>query len=693
MINQMKISNRLMILVVVTLVCFNPLHAQWVYTNGPYNAFPGMNGLETFSTSIVKCDSCLFAGTGGGVFRSTNRGVTWTSVNNGITNLNITFLVASGSQLIAGTFPNAIFISNNQGANWTEVHTEFTGSYGLSALAVSGSNIYTNNGEDIYRSTNNGVSWIKVGRTPLAITSLTGDGSVLLAGNHSGVLSSIDNGASWKTFGLLGKHVTAISQSSKTIIAGTDSGDIFLSPDNGISWNAAKPGLLKSAISSFAISGDTIFVASHSDGVFRSVDHGATWTEVNEGLTDKSITGISIIDGDVFVATYYDGIFRSGDTGANWSPVNNGFTTIHVMDVFASGTTVFAGTTIGAFYSTNNGINWAKSSLAHFAVSAFTANGSHLYAGTTLNGVFISNDHGVTWKNIGLKNLYIYDLAVCDTNLFVGTNKGIYISNNDGMTWQNFVLDHHVFALAVRDTDVFAGSDERILHFSMSGESRSDIGWGSSRIYSLAISDNTIFAGNASGQIYRATISESNWTEVSDSLPKVTPCGVHSIVVSDRNIFAYREDGVYLSTNNGSNWISVNTQLPHTIGGSCLTVIGQYIWAGTWGNGVWRRPLSEVTTSIQNHMEDHPTALHLQQNYPNPFNPSTEISFSISTKLHVTLKIFDVMGREAATLVSEEMPAGMHKVKWNASVMPSGMYFYRLQAGSYAATKRLVVLK
>jgi hypothetical protein len=83
----------------------------------------------------------------------------------------------------------------------------------------------------------------------------------------------------------------------------------------------------------------------------------------------------------------------------------------------------------------------------------------------------------------------------------------------------------------------------------------------------------------------------------------------------------------------------------------------------------------------------------LHQNFPNPFNPSTNISFSIPTRSFVSLKVFDLIGREVATVVSEEMSAGSHIKQWNAKNYPSGIYFYRLQAGSFTETKKLLLLK
>jgi lysophospholipase L1-like esterase len=83
----------------------------------------------------------------------------------------------------------------------------------------------------------------------------------------------------------------------------------------------------------------------------------------------------------------------------------------------------------------------------------------------------------------------------------------------------------------------------------------------------------------------------------------------------------------------------------------------------------------------------------LRQNYPNPFNPSTNLSFGLPSKSFVSLKVFDTIGREVTTIVSEELPAGNHTRQWNAANMSSGIYFYRLQAGSFIETKKSVLLR
>jgi hypothetical protein len=88
-----------------------------------------------------------------------------------------------------------------------------------------------------------------------------------------------------------------------------------------------------------------------------------------------------------------------------------------------------------------------------------------------------------------------------------------------------------------------------------------------------------------------------------------------------------------------------------------------------------------------------PGRFTLEQNYPNPFNPETTISYQLPAFSNVVLKVYDLHGREAATLVNEKKAAGKHSVTWNASSMSSGVYFYRLRAGGFSETKKLLLLK
>jgi hypothetical protein len=91
--------------------------------------------------------------------------------------------------------------------------------------------------------------------------------------------------------------------------------------------------------------------------------------------------------------------------------------------------------------------------------------------------------------------------------------------------------------------------------------------------------------------------------------------------------------------------------------------------------------------------ESNPQTFSLDQNYPNPFNPSTEIRFSIPENSHVRLVVYNSLGQEVSTLLDQTAPAGQHTVKMDASRLASGVYFYQIQAGSYTALKKMVLLK
>jgi len=88
-----------------------------------------------------------------------------------------------------------------------------------------------------------------------------------------------------------------------------------------------------------------------------------------------------------------------------------------------------------------------------------------------------------------------------------------------------------------------------------------------------------------------------------------------------------------------------------------------------------------------------PDKISLSQNYPNPFNPSTSIDFQLPQRTIVTLSVFDVLGRQVATLLNEEKQAGSYRVTWDASVLPSGIYFCRMRTSSYSETRKMMLTK
>jgi ligand-binding sensor domain-containing protein len=325
----------------------------------------------------------------------------------------------------------------------------------------------------------------------------------------------------------------------------------------------------------------------------------------------------------------------------------------------------------------------------------------NLFAGTG-DGVFLSTDNGTSWTavNDGLTYTDVRALAVTGTNLFAGTRGGAFLSTNNGTSWtavnnglthSNYLLDLYVIAFAVSGTNLFAGTDDGVFRSNDNGTSwtRVNNGLTNTSVRALAVSGTNLFAGTYNG-VFLSTDNGTSWTRVNSGLTNLYY--VNSLVVSGTNLFAGTYRGVFLSTDNGTSWTEVNFGLTNLYV-LALAVSGTNLFAGTDGNGVARRPLTEMITSVERLQSDVPMQFSLSQNYPNPFNPATTISFSIPTRSFVSLKVYDAVGREVSTLVSEELAAGMYGTQWEAIGFASGTYFYRLQAGTFTETKKLILLR
>ena len=145
---------------------------------------------------------------------------------------------------------------------------------------------------------------------------------------------------------------------------------------------------------------------------------------------------------------------------------------------------------------------------------------------------------------------------------------------------------------------------------------------------------------------------------------------------------------------NGNTWVSLGSYSFAKGGGGSVRLGDQGSSAGqilAFDAVRWSRTQS-IAVGAQT-MGEVPNGFVLCQNYPNPFNPSTNIEFRIANSGLVTLRVFDVLGREVATLASEVRQAGAHIVRWDASSLPSGVYYYRLQAGAFTDSKKMVLMK
>jgi hypothetical protein len=150
-----------------------------------------------------------------------------------------------------------------------------------------------------------------------------------------------------------------------------------------------------------------------------------------------------------------------------------------------------------------------------------------------------------------------------------------------------------------------------------------------------------------------------------------------------------------------SNWTffphdTPNFMIAHTASVFLDSLI--YLFGGSTTSMPNFTPTSKVysfdqVVDVKSHKNKLPERFFIHQNFPNPFNPITKIKYSIPHLLQVQIKVYDILGKEIETLVNNEKPAGNYELSWNAANLPSGVYFYRIQAGSFIETKKMVLIR
>ena len=152
-------------------------------------------------------------------------------------------------------------------------------------------------------------------------------------------------------------------------------------------------------------------------------------------------------------------------------------------------------------------------------------------------------------------------------------------------------------------------------------------------------------------------------------------------------------DDVYETTDAGTSWHSAGFSEGNAAIINRFRILGDTL-AYAVGNRVHKYSIDGSATWVQeDHQAEIPRYFSLSQNYPNPFNPTTRINFVSPLTSHVSLKIYNILGQEVATLVNDEMKTGSYEVTWDASGFPSGVYFYWLTAGAFAETRKLMLMR
>jgi hypothetical protein len=386
------------------------------------------------------------------------------------------------------------------------------------------------------------------------------------------------------------------------------------------------------------------------------------WTKA--GLSGNAIYGMDSNGASMFIGTTGNGIYKGSGNDSNWVAANVGLTTVRDLCIKNYWGFLYAGTDSGVFLSNDSAKTWTakNTGLTTKYVRAIEVNGTWIYAGTEGGGAFKSFDNGGTWNQLSISpSASTIRTLLYNQKLFAGTfGGGVFSSTDGGANWSPHgtgLTDLTVRALAVVGTNLFAGTPSGVFVSAISGGSWTQVNTGltNTSVETFAVSGTTLYAG-----------CSYNWTTS-------TP------------------GGVFKTTDNGTQWTAFNTGL--TLGNNDVRTLfctSTTIYAGTGGSGLFTAPITATSVEEESSIAKSFT---LSQNYPNPFNPTTVISYQLPVTSNVALRVFDIIGREVATLVNETKEAGSYEVTFNASKLASGMYFYRLQAGNFSAIKKLVLIK
>ncbi len=395
--------------------------------------------------------------------------------------------------------------------------------------------------------------------------------------------------------------------------------------------------------------------------VYRSTNGGVNWQLRNTGIAPVDfLIGYALDSSNAWAGTYSgDGhVYRTTDGGLSWtmqlSVPGVAFDGIRMHDVssgFLIGEPIGGGQPWQFRFTTDGGTNWILSN----------------HAPTALNSEY---GHAESFDYIGTDRIWVGS----STNAPGATSARIFrtTSGADG-TWTFSTVPGTL--------------------------------WSSELLYSgvAFVDSNNGMIGSYGRDLKRTTNGGLTWTSVTppSGLSTWRCLNMNSVKDGSNTIRLLVADDaagrgrIFRTTDFGTNW--VQETLPANFITHMTFVNANLGFAGSFDGRVFKYSMPTDVGEVHDLI---PKELTLFQNYPNPFNPTTEIRYQIpevrsqrSEVSHVMLKVYDVLGREVATLVNEPMQPGTHEILWDASGQPTGVYLYRLQAGSQVETRKLIIIR
>jgi photosystem II stability/assembly factor-like uncharacterized protein len=586
-------------------------------------------------------------------------------------------------------------------------------------IAQYGRILYTSDGGETWIKTDSVTAW------DLNDLSFANSEVGFVVGDKGTILKTTTGGRSWNvlptntTENLYGVSFKDVNNGLIVSRMGT----ILRTTDSGISWYKQESGTYNDLYKiSFDNNGNGLIVGELGI-ILKTSDGGETWVREESG-TSANLNAISFNDSIAIAVGEYGTVVRKGDIDTSkvetsWtSQFNN--SSIFFRNIFSTNSeNSFCISDSMIFRSSDSGISWelvhTTEHIRYFQLSIFDISFSDTKNGSAIGGgglIVNTTDGGESWFTREFTGDFDFmhwriarGIFKIDSlhQVIVGDIGTIIYTSNGGNTWErpnsttNDDLNDVFFVNS--STGFIAGKFGTILKTNTGGLTWSYLARETTNSLSGIFFTDSLngYVVGGSGTLLMTTNGGESWksveTETSNDLNKVC--------FRDKNIgFIVGDLGTILSTaNGGESWRREYSGTSYDLYG--ISVMDSVVLAVGFNGNILRKiiPFETIidTTIIDTTTIDTtltiPTDYQLKQNYPNPFNPTTTIEYSIPKQSKVTVKVFDLLGREIATLVDEEKTAGNYMIDFNGSNLSSGIYFYRLDAGGFSETRKLILIR
>ncbi len=696
------------------------LHSLVLYGQEGWLFQNPLPGFSVSSAQMIDNETIYMCGYHGLLKKSTDGGNTWSQIFYQTTsNINqVYFTDINKGYIVTADSNYTIAKTTNAGITWESLYRSKNKSM-LSLYVVNENIIYAGGTYGGFvKTTNGGYTWSNLSTyTTKAILA------VYFLNENIGYIALSDNSISKTTDGGLTWVNTLISNynSSSSSLYFFDNfngwylgnGKLYKTTDAGNNWfiinNLPVPQI--SNISSFQFFDKNYGLVLGSYEVFKTTDGGLTWTTINISVYPNPISTFSFFNEQVGIVLGYSTITTTSDGGTTWE--KNGKNIISedlVSTSFLDENDGWILTAKGKLLKTHNGGNdWETSTITtgvdFYDLLLYSSDSAWaLQAGTLYRTV----DGGNTWSPKIISGTNMFKLK--NSNLgWVGGYNIIYKTTNSGSTWASSnpypSLEVNWDNLFFVNSDVgFASYREHIIahpsHDTCAIIKTTDGGISWSRLDLLLpdvimgiyfLNDNTGWVADYNSHIFKTTDGGQSWSKYTYMEQNFSAKAI--AFVDSLTGYAVGKSGLILKTSDGGlSWKKQFTFSSIDFVDLCF-VNSKTGWV-VGNSGTILKTIDGGISDIKT--DDNslkPNKHFLNQNYPNPFNPNTTISFSLPKNEFVSLKIFDILGREVTILINEELSSGIHSKQWNANNLSSGIYFYTLKAGNYSATKKMILIK